>query len=297
MSSTSVSSTSVAAPAKTKPQATRAINWGRWVLWAVLAVGAFIMVFPFLWTLLASFKTPAELREIPPTFLPQQFTLENWQDLGDLDFGSFDVFFRNSLFVVGAITLATLITSSLTGYVFAKFDFIGRNALFWLVLSLMMIPFSVTLIPLFDMMVNLGWTNNYIALVVPILFNPFGIFLMRQHMQVIPQDLIDAARIDGATEYGIFFRLIVPLSSAPIAALAIFTFTVQWDNFLWPLVILDDTELWTLPLGLSQFRGRSTIEIGALSAASMLTVIPVLAVYVFAQRRFIEGIALTGMKG
>ena len=273
------------------------INWGRITLWILLGLGAFVMVFPFIWTLLASFKTPAELRQIPPTILPQDFTFENWQGLTDLDFGSFDLFFRNSLIVVGSITILTIITSSLTGYVFAKFDFRGRNLLFWIVLSLMMIPFSVTLIPLFDLMVDFGWTNNYIALIVPILFNPFGIFLMRQHMQVIPDDLIDAARIDGATEYGIFFRVILPLSTAPIAALGIFTFTVQWDNFLWPLVILDDAELWTLPLGLAQFRGRATVNIGALSAASMLTVIPVLTVYVFAQKRFIEGIALTGLKG
>ena len=120
---------------------------------------------------------------------------------------------------------------------------------------------------------------------------------MRQHMQVLPDELIDAARIDGASEYGIFFRVILPLSTAPIAALAIFTFTVQWDNFLWPLVILDNTELWTLPLGLAQFRGRATIEIGALSAASMLTVIPVLIVYFFAQRRFIEGYRPVGHEG
>lgn len=275
----------------------RRISTEQLILWIALGIGAIVMLFPFIWTFMASFKSLPELREFPPSFFPKEFTFDNWVGLTDLEFGSFETFFLNSTIVVTAITLVTIITSSATGYVFAKFTFRGSRALFWIVLSLMMVPFSVTLIPLFDMMVDFGWTNNYVALIVPIMFNPFGIFLMRQHMQVIPDELIDAARIDGASEFGIFFRIILPLSTAPIAALAIFTFTVQWDNFLWPLVILDDTELWTLPLGLAQFRGRSTIDIGALSAASMLTVIPVLFVYFLAQKRFIEGIALSGMKG
>lgn len=279
------------------PARTRKISIEQTLLWIALSLGAIIMVFPFFWTFLASFKSAPELREFPPTFLPREVTFDNWVGLTELDFGSFELFFGNSLLVVSIITVITIITSSAAGYVFAKFRFWGRDILFWVVLSLMMVPFSVTLIPLFDMMVNFGWTNNYIALIVPIMFNPFGIFLMRQHMQAIPDELIDAARIDGASEYGIFLRIILPLATAPIAALAIFTFTVQWDNFLWPLVILDDTELWTLPLGLAQFRGRATTDIGALSAASMLTVIPVLVIYFFAQKRFIEGIALSGMKG
>ena len=202
-------------------------NWERVLLWCALGIGAVIMVFPFVWTYLASFKSLPELREFPPTFLPREVIWDNWIGLTDLDFGSFEIFFGNSLLVVSIITAMTIFTSSAAGYVFAKFGFWGRDKLFWVVLSLMMVPFSVTLIPLFDLMVDFGWTNNYIALIVPILFNPFGIFLMRQHMQVLPDELIDAARIDGASEYGIFFRVILPLSTAPIAALAIFTFTVQ----------------------------------------------------------------------
>ena len=161
---------------------------------------------------------------------------------------------------------------------------------------MLVIPFSVTLISLFNMIADWGWRNNYLALIVPIIFSPFGIFLMRQQISNIPSELIDAARIDGASEYGIYFRIILPLSSAALAALAIFTFTYQWDNFLWPLVVLDKPELYTIPLGLAQFRGRSMIEIGPLAAASFVSVLPILVVYVFAQRRFIEGIALTGMK-
>jgi multiple sugar transport system permease protein len=146
------------------------------------------------------------------------------------------------------------------------------------------------------MIADWGWRNNYLALIVPILFTPFGIFLMRQQIANIPSELIDAARIDGASEYGIYFRIIMPLSGAALAALAIFTFTFQWDNFLWPLVVLDSPDLYTIPLGLAQFRGRTSNEFGLVAAASFVSVLPILIVYVFAQRRFIEGIALTGMK-
>jgi ABC-type glycerol-3-phosphate transport system permease component len=274
----------------------RRLDLERIVLWIVLGIGSIAMVGPFYWMFISSFKNRQEGVAIPPTWWPQTFTFEHWQGLGDLTVGSMPLFFRNSLLVVVTITVITLFTSSIAGYVFAKFEFRFKNLLFWFVLSMLVVPFSVTLIPLFDMVADWGWRNNYLALIVPILFNPFGIFLMRQQISNIPSELIDAARIDGASEFGIYLRVILPLSTAALAALAIFTFTYQWDNFLWPLVVLDNPDLYTLPLGLAQFRGRSTIEIGAVSAASFVAVLPIIVVYVFAQRRFIEGIALTGMK-
>ena len=269
----------------------------RLLLWLLLGVGGLLMIAPFYWTLATSFKSRQEVRQFPPTWYPEDFTLENWEGLTDLDVGDFGVFFRNSLVVVTTITGITLLTSSLAGYVFAKFEFWGRDALFWIVISMLMVPFSVTLVPLYNMMVDWDWTNTYRALIVPIIFNPFGIFLMRQFMLDFPSELLDAARIDGASEFGIFFRIVLPLSGAPLAALAIFTFTIQWDNFLWPLVILEDPSKYTLPIGLSQFRGRTGIDVGAVSAAAMLAVLPVLILYFFAQKRFIEGITMTGMKG
>jgi multiple sugar transport system permease protein len=274
----------------------RRMDFERLLLWIVLGIGAVAMIGPFYWMFISSFKTQREGVAIPPTWFPQEFTLKNWQDIGDLALGSMPLFFRNSAFVVIVITLITLLTSSLAGYVFAKFEFRFKNVIFWLVISMLVVPFSVTLIPLFNMIADWGWRNNYLALVVPILFSPFGIFLMRQQISNIPTELIDAARIDGASEWGIYLRVILPLSGAALAALAIFTFTFQWDNFLWPLVVLDDPNLYTLPLGLSQFRGRGTVDIGLVSAASFVAVLPVLIVYVFAQRRFVEGITLTGMK-
>jgi ABC-type glycerol-3-phosphate transport system permease component len=143
----------------------------------------------------------------------------------------------------------------------------------------------------------MGWSNTLWALIIPSIYSPFGIFLMRQFMQGIPDELLDAARIDGASEYSIFFKIILPLSTAPLAALGIFTFTAQWDDFLWPLVVINEPALYTLPLGLSQFRGRVGTDVGGLAAASMAAVVPVLIVYFIAQRRFIEGITFTGLKG
>ncbi len=283
----------------TPPAHKQSLSLAQIVLRMLLGLGSILMIGPFYWTLITSFKVQSEIRQFPPTFFPQSFTLEHWAALSGeaMDYGNFVLFFRNSLFVVITITLLTLITSAAAGYVFAKFRFPGRRYLFWLVVGMLMVPFTVTLIPLFQLMVDWGWKNNYLALIVPVVFNPFGIFLMRQFIAAVPDELIDAARIDGASEWGIFLRVILPLSWAPLAALAIFTFTIQWDNFLWPLVILDDPNLYTLPLGLAQFRGRTGIDVGVVSAAAMVSVLPVLIVYIFAQRRFIEGITMTGMKG
>lgn len=268
------------------------------LLWLVLGIGGIAMVGPFYWMFVSSFKDRTESVSIPPTWFPQTFTLENWTALSQPPIvGSLHIVFGNSLLVTTIVTVITLLTSSLAGYVFAKFDFRFKNLLFWIVVSMLIVPFSVTLIPLFNMVADWGWRNNYLALIVPILFSPFGIFLMRQQIANIPDDLIDAARMDGASEYLIYFRIILPLSTAALAALAIFTFTFQWDNFLWPLVVLDDPSRYTIPLWLGQFRGRTSNQIGPLAAASFISVLPILVVYFFAQRRFIEGIALTGLKG
>lgn len=275
----------------------RRVSWRQYLLWAALGAGAIVMLGPFYWTIVTAFKPQAEVLAFPPTWWPQQPTLEHWRGLGDLSVGSFTDFFRNSLFVTTTITLLTLLTSSMAGYVFAKLDFPGRDQLFWLVLSMIMIPFTVSIIPLYALVSRLGWVNTYWALIVPFAFDAFGIFLMRQFMFSIPNELLDAARIDGASEFGIFFRIVLPLSQAALAALAVFVFLYHWDNFLWPLVVLNDPALYTLPLGLAQFRGRVGTDIGGTAAASIAAVVPVLVVYFVAQRQFIEGIALTGIKG
>jgi multiple sugar transport system permease protein len=269
----------------------------RILLWLVLTIGAVAMVAPFYWMLITSFKVRQEVLRYPPTWWPEEFTWTNWQALNDLTAGSFSLFFRNSTFVASSITILTLLISAMAGYVFAKLPFRGRDQIFWVVLSMMMIPFTVSIIPSFALMDRFGWIDSYLALIIPIIFNPFGIFLMRQFMMALPTDLLDAARMDGASEFRVFFQIAVPLSQAALAALGILTFLAQWDNFLWPLVILQDPDKYTVPIGLAQFRGRMGIDVGPTAAGSILAVLPVLVIYIFAQRKFVEGIALTGLKG
>jgi multiple sugar transport system permease protein len=272
-------------------------RWGGYLLTGLLGLGSVVMVGPFYWALISSFKSKEEYYVFPPSWWPAHPTLGNWIGLGNLEVGSFPHFALNSLIVCVLGTAIPLFTSSMAGYIFAKYQFKGRDVIFLGILSLMMIPFNVTMIPLYQIMVALKWNNTLIPLILTFAFSPFGIFLMRQYIHSIPNDLIDAARIDGASEFGIFFRIILPLSTAAMAALGIFIFVTLWDDFLWPFIIIDKPALYTLPLGLSQFRGQLGINIGGLSAASMLAVLPVLLVYFLAQRRFIEGITMTGLKG
>ncbi|HXF64019.1 MAG TPA: carbohydrate ABC transporter permease [Caldilineaceae bacterium] len=292
-----MTTTAISRPEARTARRGRRLPWRQYLLWLVLGLGSVLMVGPFYWTIVTSFKSRAEVRAFPPTWWPKEPTLEHWLNLSDLSIGSFTDFYRNSLIVATSVTVLVLFTSTLVGYVLAKYQFPGRNVIFVSVLSMMMIPFNISIIPLYALIVDLKWSNTLWALIIPSAYSPFGIFLMRQFMHGIPNELIDAARIDGASDYGIFYRIILPLSTAPLAALGIFTFIGQWDDFLWPLVVINEPELYTLPLGLSQFRGRVGTDVGGLAAASMAAVLPVLMIYFVAQRRFIEGITLTGLKG
>jgi len=269
---------------------------GQLFIWILLGLGSIVMIAPFYWSIATSFKPQVEIAAYPPTWIPQNPTLEHWLGLLNLTTGNFLVFFRNSIFISTTVTVLVLLTSSITGYVFAKLEFRGRNKIFYTVLAMMVVPFSITLIPSYALMVKFDWINSYWALIVPILFNPFGIFLMRQFMHTIPDELLDAARMDGANEFQIYFKIIIPLCKSGLSALGIFTFIGQWDSFLWPLVILSDVDKFTIPLGLAQFRGLTGVQVGPLCAAATAAVIPVLIVYFIAQRSFIEGITLSGMK-
>ncbi len=269
----------------------------KYLLWLLLFIGSIAMVGPFYWMLVTSFKIRQELIQYPPTWWPETFTWRNWEEINNLQAGSFNLFFRNSLFVSLAITSLTLLTSAMAGYVFAKLPFPGRDRLFWVVLGMMMIPFTVSLIPSYALMDRFGWINSYWALIIPVAISPFGIFLMRQFMMALPGDLLDAARMDGASEFRVFFQIVIPLSQAALAALGILTFLAQWDNFLWPLVILQDADKFTIPIGLAGFRGRLGTDVGPTAAGSIFAVAPVVVIYIILQRRVIEGIALTGLKG
>ncbi|MDQ6682669.1 MAG: carbohydrate ABC transporter permease [Chloroflexota bacterium] len=254
------------------------------------------MVGPFIYMLLGSFKTTGELRQVPPTWWPQQFTLSNYTDL--FSRLNFSRFFFNSAVVATAITAGNLLFCSMLGYALAKLRFPGKRALFALVLGTLMVPGIVTFMPLFVLVANMGLVNTHAGLILPFLAGAFGVFLMRQFISGIPDELLDAARVDGAGEYHIFFRIILPLCGAPLATLGILTFLASWNNFLWPLVVAQTEDMYTLPVAVALFAtGQQTSNLGLLLAGAVVVVLPVLLVFILLQRFFTQGIAMTGIKG
>ncbi|MGI8871930.1 MAG: carbohydrate ABC transporter permease [Candidatus Limnocylindria bacterium] len=271
---------------------------GRSAVWLyiALALGLVLMVGPFIYMLLGSFKTTGELRQVPPTWWPQQFTLSNYTDL--FSRLNFSRFFFNSAVVAAAITAGNLLFCSMLGYALAKLRFPGKRALFALVLGTLMVPGIVTFMPLFVLVANMGLVNTHAGLILPFLAGAFGVFLMRQFISGIPDELLDAARVDGAGEYHIFFRIILPLCGAPLATLGILTFLASWNNFLWPLVVAQTEDMYTLPVAVALFAtGQQTSNLGLLLAGAVVVVLPVLLVFIVLQRFFTQGIAMTGIKG
>ncbi len=268
---------------------------GRALKYLVLVGGAFLMVFPFIWMIIASLMTAGEIQMRPPVWLPASPQFSNYSELAE----SIPIvrLYFNSLFTSGVIVLGVLLSSSLAGFAFAKYRFPGRELLFYLILATMMIPFFVTLIPVFFIVRQLGWIDSYQGLVVPGLTSAYGIFLMRQFMITVPDELIDAARIDGASEPMIYWRIVIPLVKPALATLGTFTFIGAWNNFLWPLLVLNSRELFTLPLGINSLRSLYADNTNLLMAGTAVAVLPMLLLFVFLQRYFIKGIALTGLKG
>lgn len=265
------------------------------LVWITLGVCAIPMLLPFYWMVVTSLKPQKEILTLPVTWWPAEPTLQHWIDAFRV--ANFGRYFLNSLLICLVLTLANVLTSAISGYVFAKYSFRGRDLLFLFVLSGLMIPFFVPLIPLYGMMVTLKWNNTFWALIIPGLYTPLGIFLMRQYIHAIPNDLIDAARVDGANEMRIFVSVVLPLCLPALAALGIFSLITNWNDFLWPFIVLDTPDLWTLPVGLARLRGRFGTDYGMVMAASMITILPLLIFYFIAQKRIIEGIAMTGVKG
>lgn len=267
------------------------------VLYGALTLGAMLMLLPFVWMILASLMSAREIMTRPLVWLPAALRTENYATLKDvIPLGQ--VYF-NSAVVATATTLGILFTSSLAGYGFAKFRFPGRDLLFLFVLATLMIPFFVVLIPIFYLISRLNWIDSYPGLIVPNLVTAFGIFLMRQYMLSLPDELLDAARVDGESEFGIYWRHVLPLCTPALGALAILAFVFHWNSFLWPLVVARSAEMWTLPVGLNSLRvyASSAEVINLQMAGAALAIVPVLVVFLLLQRYFVQGIALTGIKG
>jgi multiple sugar transport system permease protein len=264
-------------------------------LYVVLGLGFIAMIFPFIWMILGSFKTNAEIRANPLGLLPEAATLDNYTQLfGRLDFATY---FTNSVVVAVSVTVGNIIFSSMVGYALAKLQFRGKKILFVLVLGTLMVPGVVTFVPLFVLTSNLGLVNSYPGLILPFLITPLGVFLMRQFISGLPDDIIEAARIDGASEWRIFARVIMPLCGPAVATLTILTFLGSWNNFLWPLVVATSEEKYTLPVALALYSvGQNAAQYGLMMAGAVVVVIPVLLVFIVLQRYFVQGIALTGIK-
>jgi multiple sugar transport system permease protein len=287
------------APAPLAPTATEPgrFAWARrWWLVLALLLGLLLMVGPFLWMVLASLKTQRELLQVPPTWIPESPTTANYERLFDrLDFPKY---FWNSTLIAVGITASNMVFCSMVGYALAKLHFWGRDKLFLLVIGTLLVPGSVILVPLFVLMSKLGLVNSLWAVVLPAAAGPLGVFLMRQFMLSIPDDLLEAARVDGAGEFHIFWRIVVPLSAPAIAALGIITFLPAWNALLWPLVVLTGEDKFTLPVALAIFaRGQFQADYGLLMAGSVVLVLPVIAIFLLLQRHFTESVAATGLKG
>jgi multiple sugar transport system permease protein len=266
------------------------------LLYAILIIGLVLMVAPFVWMLLGSFKPRGEFLQSVPTWLPAAPTLDNYQRLVDrLDFPRF---FFNSIVIAVAVTAGNLIFSPMLGYALAKLRFSGRGMLLLLVLATLMLPTSATLIPLFVLMSSLGLVNSYPGLILPALAGAFGVFLTRQFFQGLPDELLEAARIDGAGEFRIFWTIAMPLATPVLATLGILTFLGSWNGFIYPLVMAQEPEMYTLPVALATFAtGQFQADHGMLMAGSVILVIPILLIFVVVQRWVTEGIATTGLKG
>jgi multiple sugar transport system permease protein len=275
----------------------RTPNW-RWrpfsPLHFLLIPLALLMVTPLAWMVMTSFQTPDEARQFPPVF-PSSLHWQNYTDA--IHAAPFGRFFFNTALVTGAAVLGNLLFCSLAGYAFARMRFFGRDVLFILFLATLMIPFQVVMIPIFLIMRELGLVDSLGALILPNLVTPLGVFLMRQFFRTLPVELEEAARIDGCSRLGVLFRIVLPLSGPALATLAVITFLWNWNDFLWPLVVIQSEHNMTLQLGLSTFQGAHTTAWTLLMAGNVLAVLPMLLAFLLAQRHFVNSIASAGIKG
>jgi multiple sugar transport system permease protein len=268
---------------------------GSWWIYALLILGIILLVGPFIWMVLGSFKTSGELRSVPPTWWPENPTLANYQDLFERQ--NFVRFFINSSVVALFVTAGNVIFCSMLGYALAKLHFPGKKILFAVVLATLMVPGVVTFMPLFVMVANMGLVNTHAGMILPFLAGAFGVFLMRQFIGGIPDELLDAARVDGAGEHYIFWRIVMPLCGPALATLTILTFLASWNSFLWPLVVATSQDMFTLPVAIAFLAtGQTETNVALLMAGSVVVIMPVIVVFILLQRHFTQGIAMTGIK-
>lgn len=266
------------------------------VFYVLLTVGMALTILPVFWMFMASFMTLGDVFATPVNIIPPTWQPQNYITIFT-DF-EIDLYFKNSVIITGSIVILQVLFCSLVGYGLAKFDFPGKNLVFLFIMATLMIPFAVILIPLYLIVRSFNWIDTYYGLIIPFALSPIGIFLMRQFIMSVPDDYMDAARIDGANELSIFLRVVIPLSRPAVITLAIITFVTNWDQFLWPLIITTTKDHRPLPIGLSNFMQQFTNDWHLLMAGAVVAVLPVMILFLVMQRQFLEGMAgLSGMKG
>ncbi|MGB9740105.1 MAG: sugar ABC transporter permease [Chloroflexus aggregans] len=269
--------------------------WERVLAYAVLSVTGFVMVFPFIYMLLSSLKPSTEVVQVPPTLWPSEIRWTNYLEV--LNIVPLGTQLINTVIVTVFVVLGWVITSVLAGYAFARLEFPGRDWLFGAYLATLMVPFAVLIVPMYRLMLVFGWVDRLEALIIPWLFTAYGTFLLRQFFMSIPKDLEDAALIDGASHWGILFRIFLPLARPAIATLATFAFLYAWNSFLWPLIIISSPTRKVVTQGLVDLQALYAARVDLIMAGSTLAVLPTLIAFLFAQRYFIEGIATSGLAG
>lgn len=283
--------TSITDPRAGKPKHGLAWRIGRT---ALLTGMSLLVLVPLIWTFISSFKTPAELAARPPKLFPASWSFDNYTNaLAQFDFGTY---IGNSIFVTVMATLLTVVINVMCAYGLAKYNFRGRNVLFLIVLATIMVPLQVIFIPVYQMAASLGLVNSLWGMIIPPAATPTGVFLIRQYMLSIPDELIEAARVDGSGEFMTFLRVVVPLCGPPIAVVTIFSVMWRWNDFLWPMIIAQNQDLYTLPVALAQFNSQLTVPFNYLLAMSVVSMVPVIIVFLFLQKYIVAGIANTGIK-
>lgn len=268
------------------------------ITYSFLILFGITMILPFLWMISTSLKEPQAVYAFPPRWIPDPVVWQSYLKVWSVV--PFARFYLNSILVALAVTVGQVFTSAFAAYAFSRLTFPGRDKIFFSYLATMMIPGSVTLVPVYILMVHFRWIDSYKALIIPAMFTAYGTFMLRQFFMGIPRDLEDAARIDGCSLFGIFWKIILPLSKPILATLTSFTFMASWNNFMWPLLVTESVEKKTLPIGLAYFQEvcqYTQPDWSLLMAGSLLVTIPVIVVFVFNQRFFVEGIKLSGIKG
>ncbi len=267
----------------------------RLLSYTILIVFAAVTLLPLYWIATSAFQPPSVVITFPPSLYPDPPTWINFARL--LNSSEILTWLFNSFFVSSAITLSQVFLGTLAGYTLAKKVFPGRQIIFWCIISLMLVPGQLTIIPLYAMIIRLDWVNTYQALIVPALIGPFGIFLMKQFLQTLPTELIDAARIDGCSEWGVFRRVVLPMAKPGMGVLGIFTFMASWNDFLWPLIVTNRSTIMTLQIGLNSLQNAFYTDYGLLMAGAAVSAVPMIVVFLVFQPYFVRGVTFGAVKG